>query len=153
MCAWLGVLTACFVVAVEGRRRRTAAHRRAESRFWGVFIIAVHTVPLYGRRDRLDHHQVSCEPKTDALPDYLGIGAEAARDGRHAEELDVCCLDTGHARFAIWMSSWIGRSSLILSPLSSCGIQPSAFEPRRQSPRCCCLPPQLPARCCPLKSH
>ena len=25
---------------------RSAAHRRAESRFWGVFIIAVYTVPL-----------------------------------------------------------------------------------------------------------
>ena len=25
---------------------RSAAHRRAESRFWGVFIIAPYTVPL-----------------------------------------------------------------------------------------------------------
>ena len=31
---------------------RSAAHRRAESRFWGVFIIAVHPVPLCWVRGR-----------------------------------------------------------------------------------------------------
>jgi hypothetical protein len=33
---------AAYMRSAGGRVLRSAAHRRAESRFWGVFIIAVH---------------------------------------------------------------------------------------------------------------